>query len=102
MNDNFYKCITIRLGKYPEGGDPTFDIEAAKHLTKAFALWFDDCHYDKERNWLSFELAYPIECIWAPEMLSAIKFFALQHDFSVLGDSTCFKPLEDDILQEGC
>ena len=95
MNSDSYTCKYVILGKYTDGADYSFELEAAQALAKAFSLWCDLESFDPESYWLRIKISYVSDIVFSPELLATIKFFALFHDFSVMEWKDETRPLEN-------
>lgn len=95
-NSEFYNCTTISIGKYVEGGNPEFDIEAAKAFVKAFALWFEFDFFDEKAKWLIIKISYVNDNFFKEDILHTIKFFMQFHDYSYISSVNERRSVYDD------
>lgn len=84
MNRDSYTCKYVILGKYTDGADYSFELDAARGLAKAFSLWCELESFDSESHWLRIKISYVSDIVFSPDLLAAIKFFALFHAFSIM------------------
>lgn len=94
--DEFCNCQTLTLGKYIEGDSPELDIAEARHLAKAFYMWADLDFFDESTKWLTVKLSYASDSVFAPELMSTIKFFALFAGYSIMKLEQERRPVLDD------
>lgn len=96
MKNDFYTCKYVILGKYTDSKDYGLDLEAARSLAEAFALWCDLESFDSESYWLRIKISYVSDTVFSSNLLETIKFFALFHDFSIMEWRDETRPLEND------
>ena len=75
------------MGKYLDGGSQEeydLEIKAAKGFAEAFALWFEEDVFQRDKGYYSIKISYINDNFHSPEMLATIKFFMQFHDYAYM------------------
>ena len=101
--DGLYNYHTLRLGKYLDEHENAYEeLETAKAFAVAFGISVKLEVFDEKNLWFAILVGYDADSIFAPEILSTIKFFALYYQYSILGQYQEVRSVYDELEPEGC